>query len=186
MNYLRFEGEPGALPIVPALPGFPFSPQRPTHAEQTHDIWHQLMVDELDIERYAAHGGVLGANITSPVAEAHPESVIGIQLLAVAAPADLAAVPLTGDEQQTRPLSLAPSLSDSPAGLGAWSDADGFFSARFSDDFLLTQASLYWFTNSISTSFQPYWEFGTPLTARVGRVEDTSHPMKSLTCWPRT
>jgi len=25
----------------------------------------------------------------------------------------------------------------------------------FSDDFLLTQASLYWFTNTISTSFPP-------------------------------
>ena len=31
-------------------------------------------------------------------------------------------------------------------------------SARFDDDFLLTQASLYWFTNTISTSFRPYYE----------------------------
>ncbi|MEU5087757.1 epoxide hydrolase N-terminal domain-containing protein [Streptomyces sp. NPDC021356] len=44
--------------IVPSLPGFAFSPQRPTltGAEQTHDLWHRLMRDELGFERYAAHG----------------------------------------------------------------------------------------------------------------------------------
>jgi hypothetical protein len=47
--------------IVPSLPGFAFSPQRPalTDAEQTHDLWHRLMRDELGFERYAAHGGDL-------------------------------------------------------------------------------------------------------------------------------
>lgn len=203
--------------IVPALPGFPFSPQRPTHAEQTHDIWHQLMVDVLGFQRYAAHGGDLGAGITSRLAEAHPESVVGIHLLAVAVPANLEATPPTSEEQgyldelqswvaaeggyqheqQTRPLSLAPALSDSPAGLlawiiekyRAWSDSGGDLSTRFSDDFLLTQASLYWFTNSISTSFRPYWEFAAGFTARVGRVEvptaisvfphDLTHPPRS-------
>lgn len=203
--------------IVPALPGFPFSPQRPAHAEQTHDIWHQLMVDVLGFQRYAAHGGDLGAGITSRLAEAHPESVVGIHLLAVAVPANLEATPPTSEEQgyldelqswvaaeggyqheqQTRPLSLAPALSDSPAGLlawiiekyRAWSDSGGDLSTRFSDDFLLTQASLYWFTNSISTSFRPYWEFAAGFTARVGRVEvptaisvfphDLTHPPRS-------
>ncbi len=40
----------------------------------------------------------------------------------------------------------------------AWSDCDGDMSRRFTDDFVLTQASLYWFTNTISTSFRPYYE----------------------------
>jgi pimeloyl-ACP methyl ester carboxylesterase len=185
--------------IVPALPGFPFSPQRPTHDEQTHEIWHQLMTQELGFERYAAHGGDLGAGITSRLAEAHSDAVMGIHLLAVAAPLTHDAATLTGAErdyltavqtwvadeggyqhqQQTRPLTLAPALSDSPAGLlgwilekyRAWSDCNGDLSTRFSDDFLLTQASLYWFTNSISTSLRPYWEFGAGLTTRVGRVD---------------
>jgi pimeloyl-ACP methyl ester carboxylesterase len=185
--------------IVPALPGFPFSPQHPAHGEQTHEIWHQLMVEALGFDRYAAHGGDLGAGITSRLAQAHPESVVGIHLLAVAAPADLDTASLTSEEraymdavdswaaleggyqheQQTRPLSLAPALSDSPAGLlawivekyRAWSDSGGDLSARFSDDFLLTQASLYWFTNSISTSLRPYWEFAAGLTAPVRRVD---------------
>jgi pimeloyl-ACP methyl ester carboxylesterase len=203
--------------VVPALPGFPFSPQRATHDEQTHDLWHRLMHDELGFEHYGAHGGDLGAGITSRLAEAHPEAVIGIHLLAVAAPADVDETTLTEPEraylddvrtwaateggyqheQQTRPLSLAPALSDSPTGLlawiiekyRAWSDGNGDLSSRFSDDFLLTQASLYWFTNSISTSFRPYWEFAAGLTARVARVEvptavavfprDLTHPPRA-------
>lgn len=184
--------------IVPALPGFPFSPQRPSHEEQTHELWHRLMRDELGFDRYAAHGGDLGAGITSRLAQVHPDELVGIHLLAVAAPLNLDAATLTDAErrhleavqawvadegayqhqQQTRPLSLAPGLADSPAGLLAWiiekyrswSDCGGELSSRFTDDFLLTQASLYWFTNSIATSFRPYWEFAQGLTTRVETV----------------
>lgn len=187
--------------IVPSLPGFAFSPQRPTlsTADQTHDLWHRLMHDELGFRRYAAHGGDLGAGITSRLAEAHPEAVVGIHLLAAAAPAEYDPAGLTPEErtylasvaawqaeeggymhqQNTRPLTLAPALADSPAGLlawivekyRAWSDCEGDLSARFSDDFVLTQASLYWFTNTISTSFRPYYEYAHHLTRRVRRVD---------------
>ena len=184
--------------VIPALPGFPFSPQRPSHDEQTHELWHALMRDVLGFDRYGAHGGDLGAGITSRLAQAHPDAVVGIHLLAVAAPAEFDDDSLTEaerrhvdemeawraaeggyqHEQQTRPLSLAPGLTDSPAGLLAWiiekyrswSDSAGELSSRFSDDFLLTQASLYWFTNSISTSFRPYWEYASGLTTRVEHV----------------
>ena len=48
--------------IVPSLPGFTFSPQRPDPAAlPTHELWHRLMHDELGFERYGAHGGDLGA-----------------------------------------------------------------------------------------------------------------------------
>ncbi|WP_284977702.1 epoxide hydrolase family protein [Arthrobacter sp. fls2-241-R2A-200] len=184
--------------IVPALPGLPFSPQRPTFGEQTHDLWHSLMTDHLGFTRYAAHGGDLGAGITSRLAQAYPEEVAGIHLLAVAAPRQYDQTTLTTEErehlarveawvaaegayqhqQQTRPLTLAPALSDSPAGLlswilekhRAWSDCDGDVSTRFSDDYLITLASVYWFTNSIGTSFRPYYEFAAGFTARVERV----------------
>ncbi|MFF7334760.1 alpha/beta fold hydrolase [Streptomyces sp. NPDC008150] len=187
--------------IVPSLPGFAFSPQRPTltGAEQTHELWHRLMHDELGFADYAAHGGDLGAGVTSRLAEAHPEAVVGIHLLAVAAPAAFEPASLTKEEQahlsaaaawqqseggymhqqNTRPLTLGSALSDSPAGLlswivekyRAWSDCDGDLASRFSDDFLLTQASVYWFTNSISTSFRPYYEYANGLTTRVRRVD---------------
>jgi pimeloyl-ACP methyl ester carboxylesterase len=191
--------------IVPSLPGFTFSPQRPSLPPDlhTHEIWHRLMHDELRFERYAAHGGDLGAGITSRLAEAHPESLAGIHLLAVAAPPSYDQASLSEEErsyldqvaawtsaeggyqhqQSTRPLTLAHALSDSPAGLlawllekyHAWTDrtevSGGGLPAAFDDDFILTQASLYWFTNTIATSFRPYYEYDQGITPRVGRVD---------------
>jgi pimeloyl-ACP methyl ester carboxylesterase len=187
--------------IVPSLPGFGLSPQRPTldGAPHTHDLWHRLMRDELGFERYGAHGSDLGAGDVSRLAQAHPEAVAGVHLLDVAAPPAYDPAGLTGEErayldaeeawaaeergysleQQTRPLTLAQGLSDSPSGLlawilekyRAWSDCGGEVSTRFSDDFLLTTASLYWFTNTVSTSFRPYYERHHGHVPRVERVE---------------
>ncbi|WP_321790057.1 epoxide hydrolase [Paraburkholderia sp. J94] len=66
----------------------------------------------------------------------------------------------------TRPLTLAASLNDSPVGLAAWigekfrawSDCGGDVERVFSKDDLLTNISLYWYTQSIGTSMQMYWE----------------------------
>ncbi|WP_198533280.1 epoxide hydrolase family protein [Streptomyces sp. AcH 505] len=188
--------------VVPSLPGYAFSPQRPSltdPAPQTHELWHRLMRDELGFERYAAHGGDLGAGITSRLGEAHPEAVVGIHLMAVAAPVSYDPAGVTPEErayldsvaawsaeeggyqheQSTRPLTLSYGLADSPTGLlawivekyRAWSDCGGDLSSRFSDDFLLTQASLYWFTGTVSTSFRPYYEYAQGLTRRVERVD---------------
>jgi pimeloyl-ACP methyl ester carboxylesterase len=187
--------------IVPSLPGFGLSRQRPTLGGPVpnHEIWHRLMHDELGFERYGAHGSDLGAGDTGLLAQFHPEAVAGLHLLDVARPPAYDPAGLTGEErayldakeswavaeggyshqQQTRPLTLAQGLSDSPSGLlawilekyRAWSDSGGDVSTRFSDDFLLTQASLYWFTNTISTSFRPYYERGHRLIPRLERVE---------------
>ncbi|MFJ8749953.1 alpha/beta fold hydrolase [Streptomyces sp. NPDC102441] len=88
--------------IVPSLPGFAFSPQRPslTQPPQTHEIRHRLMHDELGVERYAAHGGDLGAGITSRLGEAHPEAVVGIHLMAIASPVSYDAAGVTPEEQE--------------------------------------------------------------------------------------
>jgi pimeloyl-ACP methyl ester carboxylesterase len=183
--------------VVPSLPGFPLSPQRPDRDSNTHEAIHELMTS-LGYARYGAHGGDLGAGITSRLAQAHPEAVVGLHLMAVAAPAELDETTLSPAEraflrtaaswtehegsyqhqQRRRPLSLAPALSDSPVGLlawivekyRAWSDCGGDLSTRFTDDFLLTQASLYWFTNSISTSLRPYWEHASGVTAPIRQV----------------
>jgi len=140
------------------------------------------MHDVLGFERYGAHGSDLGAGECSLLAQAHPAAVVGLHLLAVADPPRVDPAGLTDDErayldaeqawsdaergyshqQQTRPLTLAQGLSDSPSGLLAWmlekyrAWSDGGPAGRFGDDFLLTQASLYWFTGTISTSFRPY------------------------------
>jgi pimeloyl-ACP methyl ester carboxylesterase len=64
-------------------------------------------------------------------------------------------------------MTLAYGLTDSPAGVlawitekyRAWSDCDGDLARRWSDDDILLQASLYWFTNTIGTSFRPYYDY---------------------------
>jgi pimeloyl-ACP methyl ester carboxylesterase len=187
--------------IVPSLPGFTFSQQRTwlDRSLPVHELWHRLMHDELGFERYGAHGGDLGTGITSRLGQAHPEAVVGIHLLGVERPLRSDAADLTDEEreflaqgtewsnaqgayahqQRTKPLTLAQGLSDSPSGLLAWvvekyrdwSDSNGDVSSRFTDDFLLTQASLYWFTNTISTSFRQYYEGGHGLLEPVRRVE---------------
>jgi pimeloyl-ACP methyl ester carboxylesterase len=187
--------------IVPSLPGFGLSPQRPTLGGPplTHDLWHRLMHDVLGFPRYGAHGSDIGAGECSRLAQAYPEAVAGVHLLDAADPPSFDAAGLTDEEhtyleaerawfaaergyshqQQTRPLTLAQGLSDSPSGLlawilekyRAWSDCGGDVSTRFDDDFLLTQASLYWFTDTISTSFRPYFERGNGFSPPVERVE---------------
>lgn len=205
--------------VVPLLPGFPGSPQRPVLPADvpTHELWHRLLHDELGFDRYAAHGGDLGAGTTSLLAAAHPDEVVGVHLMAVADPAHVDPATITPAEQthldevatwhaqegayahqqSTRPMTLAHGLSDSPAGLlawivekyRAWSDCGGELSSRFDDDVLLTQASLYWFTNSTGTSLRPYWEHGRNGVAPLRRVEvptavalfpaDLAHPPRS-------
>jgi pimeloyl-ACP methyl ester carboxylesterase len=75
-------------------------------------------------------------------------------------------------------MTLAHALSDSPVGLlawmlekyRAWSDCSGDVFTRFSADDILTQVSLYWFTNTIATSFRPYFEYrltGSPAVHSV-------------------
>ncbi|WP_371403313.1 epoxide hydrolase [Kribbella sp. NBC_00662] len=168
--------------VVPSLPGFTFSdqPSEAPAAVPTYELWHHLM-SGLGYDRYAAHGGDLGAGITSRLGAAHPEAVAGIHLMAVMPAVDhsnLTAAEeayLSGIEswtsdggayqhqQQTRPLTLAYGLTDSPVGLLAWilekyrSWSD--LSTRWTDDDVLLQASLYWFTNTIGTSFRPYFDY---------------------------
>jgi len=181
--------------IVPSLPGYGVSPQRPTMGGpvHTHDLWHRLMHDELGFPRYGLHGSDIGAGDTSRLAQAYPEAVTGIHLTDASGPPAYDPATLTDEEraflaaeeawadaergysheQQTRPLTLAQGLSDSPSGLLAWilEKYRAWSDTRFSDDFVLTQASLYWFTDTISTSFRPYYERHHRLDTRIERVE---------------
>ncbi|MDQ2851321.1 MAG: epoxide hydrolase 1, partial [Actinomycetota bacterium] len=94
--------QPTFTVIVPSLPGFTFSSQRPTLPADvpTHEIWHQLMTDELGYQKYVAHGGDLGAGTTSRLAAAHPEAVLAIHLLSVGAPTNIDQASLTTEEQE--------------------------------------------------------------------------------------
>ena len=69
-------------------------------------------------------------------------------------------------QQATRPQTTAYALNDSPAGLAAWivekfrewSDCESDLYSRFSRDALLTNVTLYWMTETISSSFRMYSE----------------------------
>lgn len=69
-------------------------------------------------------------------------------------------------QQMTRPQTLAFGLNDSPAGLAAWivekfrnwSDCDGDVENVFSKDELLVNLTIYWATETIASSFRPYYE----------------------------
>ena len=68
--------------------------------------------------------------------------------------------------QGTKPQTLAYGLNDSPAGLAAWivekyrtwSDCGGDVEKRFTKDELLTTVTIYWVTESISSSTRMYKE----------------------------
>jgi pimeloyl-ACP methyl ester carboxylesterase len=68
--------------------------------------------------------------------------------------------------QTQEPETLGMALNDSPIGLAAWiitkfrewSDCNGDVESRFSKDELLANVSLYWFTQTITSSFRLYYE----------------------------
>jgi microsomal epoxide hydrolase len=145
------------------------------------------MSRELGYERFGAHGGDWGSTVTEHLARSHAASVVGIHLTdvpfwhAFQAPDDPspAEAKLLAANQQfpmqegayamiqgTRPQTLADGLNDSPAGLAAWivekferwSDCDGDVERRFSKDELLTNVMIYWATETIGSSFLPYYD----------------------------
>jgi len=80
-------------------------------------------------------------------------------------------------QHATKPATLAVGLSDSPAGLAAWTGEkiiawsstrpDG--SPAFDRELLLGTLTLYWATNTITTSLLPYWHTATS-PARPSRI----------------
>ncbi len=172
--------------IVPSLPGYAFSgPPPPTGmtGRQVARLWHELMTKGLGYDRFVAHGSDLGAGVTAWLARDQPEAVAAIHLatpgLAVAPGLRTAQEETFAraveqwtaeeggymHEHATKPATLGAGLSDSPAGLAAWigekvvawssTRSDG--SPAFDRELLLATLTLYWVTNTITTSLLPYW-----------------------------
>jgi microsomal epoxide hydrolase len=187
----RFGGDPrDAFTVVaPSLPGYGFSWQPGQVAmgiEDMADLFASLMAEVLGYPRFAAQGGDWGAFITSRLAYAHAQHVVGIHLNMLAVRRD-AAMLRTEDEaekqfgrelahflkeetgyqwiQGTRPQTLAFGLNDSPAGLAAWivekfqrwTDNDGDPASAVGRDEMLADITLYWATGAIGSSFWPYY-----------------------------
>lgn len=158
-------------------------------------LWHQLM-QGLGYERYGACGGDFGAGVATHMALMEPERVIGIHLSTPELTPYIGpdSPPLTPEEQayvahvqrwdetergysavqSTRPQTLGYGLNDSPAGLAAWvldkwrswSDSGGDLDGTFGRDSLLTMLTLWWATDSITSSMRDYYDnrwHGTPI-----------------------
>ena len=140
-------------------------------------------------EQFGAHGGDWGSTVTEQLARSHPDSVVAIHLTDVpvrASPPEargssrrrkrssssttkkwLQKEGAYAQIQSSKPQSLAQGLNDSPAGLAAWivekfrawSDCGGDVESRFTKDELLTHIMIYWVTESIGTSFLPYYDY---------------------------
>jgi pimeloyl-ACP methyl ester carboxylesterase len=175
------------VPDLPGY-GFSDRPARHGTIFQVHNLWTRLMTDTLGYERFGAHGGDWGGTVTEQLARSHPSAVAAIHLTDVPfghifqkpddpSPAEKKFfahndkwLPTEGAYatlQSSKPQSLAHGLNDSPAGLAswivekfrAWSDCNGDLESRFTKDELLTQVMIYWVTQSIGTSFLPYYDY---------------------------
>lgn len=196
--------------VVPSLPGFGYSDRPTTTGWGTEKIaaaWVQLM-GRLGYDRFLAHGGDWGGNITTVLAGRFPEHVLGVHTLFAEAPPGLSADGLTADErrwteethdfwnhraayakqQATRPQTLGYSLVDSPVGLLAWildkfaewSDTEDSPFETISMDAVLDDVTLYWLTRTGASAARIYYESHNSLDPEL-RVDVPS----AITMYPR-
>ncbi|HEY4345191.1 MAG TPA: epoxide hydrolase [Parvibaculum sp.] len=176
--------------VVPSLIGYGFSskPRVPVGPAVIADVWHRLMTEVLGYDKYAAQAGDWGSFVTSRLALQHADSLLAIHLTMLPLRPyikHLGQPPVSAEEskwikemqswwrqeegyrsiQSTKPMALAFSLMDSPAGLAGWL-ADKYYRlgdtdktdtmegmiARFPFETILTQLSIYWYTGTINTA----------------------------------
>lgn len=175
--------------VVPSIPGFGFSgpTQEPGwDSARIARAWDTLM-SGLGYPRYGAHGGDAGSFITRQMGTAAPGGLLAIHVLEIwaayptGAPGELDDLTQAETERmafmagfndasghqgihQTRPLTLAYGLTDSPAGQLAWIADPLTGLGRFSPpeprdrDAVLTTVSIYWFTKTAGSSARWYFE----------------------------
>jgi len=131
--------------VIPSLPGYGFSPHPQRLGNSVWviaDAWVELM-KTLGYAHFVAHGGDIGAGVSTAIALRHPEALAGLHLNYIPGSYE----PYVRDLQQlsreeseylvrrrewadaeggyahvqgTKPDTLGPALNDSPIGLAAW------------------------------------------------------------------
>lgn len=175
--------------------------QKKSYIVWTAQLLHRLMTQTLGYDRYAAHGGDVGSSIVEGLAMTQADALVGIHLtdipywhLFTVQPEDLSDEEKqylqTGQqwqmtegayamEQSTKPQTLAYGLNDSPTGLAgwlvekfqSWSDCKGDVENRFTKDELLTNITLYWSTETIRSSFAPYFDVRQQPPQSNGKIQ---------------
>lgn len=183
-------------PSIPGYAFSGSTKQTGWHMRRVADAFAALMA-RLGYERYFAHGGDWGAGISRELGLRDLEHIAGVHvtmLLTMPAADDFSH--LTPDEQKrlmraqefrqegigyfmlqsTKPQTLADGLADSPAGQLAWiaekfkewTDSKDRPEDAVDRDQMLTNVSIYWFTNTAGSSARIYYE---TTKARVGMGE---------------
>jgi len=191
-------GAPAFHVVIPSLPGFTFSGPTREHgwnAGRTAVAWAELM-RRLGYDRYGAHGNDAGAIVSPLLGVVDREHVIGVHVTQIFSfPRGEAGEfdGLTDEEfgalafgqafvehaihdraQQAQPQTLAHALADSPAGQLAW--AGQLFGAALSPEEILTNVSLYWFTNTAASAGRFYYENHRAAQA-AGETGPTTAPL---------
>ena len=173
--------------VIPSLPGFGFS-DKPTvtgwGVDRIAAAWNELMT-RLGYSRYVAQGGDWGSGVTHALAKLAPTALAGIHtnfptflfdppVSAVPTPPEVAALDQINTfqndgagylkEMTTRPQTVGYGLADSPAGLAAWiyekfaTWTDGDHAPEFGINAALDDITLYWLTNTATSSARIYWD----------------------------
>jgi len=176
-------------PSLPGF-GFSDKPKKlGMNSEEIAKIQHELVIG-LGYKQYVVQGGDWGATVSKWMAELFPDNCIGIHLnLVIAFPPNTEnpMEDVTENElkllenfnkyktqgygyyeiQKTKPQTIGYGLNDSPVGLAAWITEKfyGWFDGNdnnlvISNDEVLSIISLYWFTESITSSVRLYKENG--------------------------
>ncbi|RFU88661.1 epoxide hydrolase [Streptomyces triticagri] len=196
--------------VVPSLPGFGYSDRPATTGWGTEKIaaaWVELM-GRLGYDKFLAHGGDWGGNITTVLGGRFPDHVLGIHTTFAEGPPGLSTDGLTAVErawaeetrdfwnhraayakqQATRPQTIGYALVDSPVGLLAWildkfaewSDTEDSPFETISRDRILDDVTLYWLTRTGASAARIYYESHNSLDPDL-RVDVPS----ALTMYPR-
>jgi pimeloyl-ACP methyl ester carboxylesterase len=171
--------------VVPSLPGYAFSERPAATGWDIHRIagaWCELM-NRLDYPRFLAAGSDWGTSISTCIALQRPERLVALHLVPPLVAPGRDTDDLTGPERSalhdleersrhgsgysavhaTRPQTLGYGLTDSPAGLAAWIGEKLWTwtdqaSGGLTEDQILDNLSLYWFTRTAASSARLYWE----------------------------
>ena len=184
--------------IIPSLPGYGFSELTESAPAGPSAIASAVteLLSNLGYAKWFVHASDLGAAVTLAMMSNHPDRLLGCHFANVywgyPKPPDLSTEERDwlaahaewfqsegayAAIQATKPATLAPALSDSPAAMAAWilekwhSWSDGGLD-QLPEDAVLTQLSLQWFTNTASTSIKLYSDaMRDPFMATLQRTE---------------
>jgi epoxide hydrolase len=171
--------------VVPSIPGFGYSlplSGRGWTMRRVAETFDKLM-RRLGYSSYGSHGSDGGAMISRELGLLQPEGFLGLHVLQLfsfpsgdpaefekLSPADYEALEhlkwfqSVGGYNQinaTRPQTVAVGIADSPVGQLAWSELFNNFgngTSLVTRDQILTQVSLYWFTNTQATAGRYHFE----------------------------